>query len=365
MRVVVLTGGFATRLRPLTLTKPKSLLPVLGKPLLDWILEGLAKSGLKEVILSVRYLASMIKRRYGDGSRVGCFIKYAEEVKPLGDAGPIPLIDRDVGLDSTFLVVYGDVFSNIDYKDVIEYHKKSGGLATLVLTKVDNPYRYGVAVVDDDGRITDFIEKPPKSHAISNLVNAGIYVFEPEVLKYFPEKTPSKLAKDVIPKLVSDGVIYGYIHNGLWSDIGIPADYLRANFEALTHYYPKGYMSKSADINGAEILDPVYIGEDVIINSESIIGPFTIINKGCKIGKQTRILNSILLSNAIVEGSSLIMKSIIGERCYIGKWVRVSENCVIGDEVVVRDCVYIAKNVVVLPYKELATSIMKEGDVIL
>ncbi len=365
MKAIVLTGGFATRLRPLTLTKPKSLLPILGKPLLDWILEGLAKAGLREVILSVRYLANMIKRRYGDGSGIGCFIKYAEEVKPLGDAGPIPLINKDIGLDTTFIVVYGDIFSNINYKDLIQYHKKNGSLATLVLTKVDNPYRYGVAVIEDDNRIVDFIEKPSKNKVRSNLVNAGIYVFEPEVLKYFPDKTPSKLAKDVIPKLVKDGVIYGYIHDGLWSDIGVPADYLRANFEALLHYYPDGYVSKSADINGAEIVKPVYIGDYVVVDSESIIGPFTVINHGCRIGKFTKISNSILLGNVIVEGSSLIMKSIIGERCYIGKWVRVSEDSVIGDEVVVRDCVYIARNVVILPYKELTFSVMKEGDVVL
>ena len=365
LKAIVLTGGFATRLRPLTLTKPKSLLPILGKPLLDWILEGLAKAGLKEVILSVRYLADMIKRRYGDGSSVGCFIKYAEEVKPLGDAGPIPLIDKDIGLDSTFIVVYGDIFSNINYRDLIYYHKKNGGLATLVLTRVDNPYRYGVAVVDDENKIVDFIEKPSKNQAKSNLVNAGIYVFEPEVLKYFPDKAPSKLAKDVIPKLVKDGVIYGYVHNGLWSDIGVPADYLRANFEALLHYYPEGYVSKTADINGAEVVKPVYVGDDVIVDSESVIGPFTIINHGCKIGRFTKISKSILLGNVIVEGSSLIMKSIIGERCYIGKWVRVSEDSVIGDEVVVRDCVYIARNVVILPYKELTSSVMKEGDVVL
>ncbi len=365
LKAIVLTGGFATRLRPLTLTKPKSLLPILGKPLLDWILEGLAKSGLKEIILSVRYLANMIKRRYGDGSGVGCFIKYAEEVKPLGDAGPIPLINRDIGLDTTFVVVYGDIFSNINYRELLEYHKKSGGLATLVLTKVDNPYRYGVAVTDDDGKIIDFIEKPTKNQIKSSLVNAGIYIFEPEVLKYFPDKTPSKLAKDVIPKLVKDGVVYGYVHSGLWSDIGVPADYLRANFEALMHYYPEGYVSRSADVNGAEVVDPVYIGEEVTIDSDSVIGPFTIINHGCKVGKYTRIANSILLGNVIIEGSSLIMKSIIGERCYIGRWVRISENSVIGDEVVVRDCIYIAKNVVILPYKELVASVMKEGDVVL
>jgi len=365
LKAIILTGGFATRLRPLTLTKPKSLLPILGKPLLDWILEGLVRAGLREIVLSVRYLADMIKKRYGDGSEIGCFIKYAEEVKPLGDAGPIPLINKTVGLDSTFIVVYGDVFSNVNYEDVVRYHKKKGGIATLVLTSVDNPHRYGVAVVDDDGKVIDFVEKPSENQVKSNLVNAGIYVFEPEVLKYFPSKTPSKLANDVIPRLVKEGVIYAYKHEGLWSDIGVPADYLRANFEALLHYYPEGYVSKSADVGDVEIIEPVFIGEEAVVGSGSVLGPFTIINQGCKVGRLTRISESLLLRAVVVEGSSLIIRSIIGEGCYIGRWVRVSENSIIGDGVVVDDCVYIARNVVILPYKELKTSVTKEGDIVL
>ncbi len=365
LKAVVLTGGFATRLRPLTLTRPKALLPVLGKPLLDWIIESLRESGIDEVILSVRYLADMIKERYGDGSSWGVKIFYAEEVKPLGDAGPIPLINEKYGIDGTFVVIYGDIFSNVDISKVINYHKSKGGLGTMVLTRVEDPSRYGVAVIDDDGKLRDFIEKPPKEKAISNLINAGIYVFEPEVLKYFPEKAPMKFSKDIIPRLVNEGVLFGYVHEGIWSDIGVPRDYMKANFDALRFFYPGGYVSKSADIDDIEIEQPVFIGDEAVIEAGSKVGPYAVIGRKCRLGANSRIKHSVLLDSVIIEGSTYVSGSVIGRGTYIGKWVRICAGTVLGDDVVISDEVLITKNVVILPYKEIDKDITKEGAVIL
>ena len=363
---IVLTGGFATRLRPLTLTRPKALLPILDKPLLDWIIESLAKSGIKNIVLSVRYLANMIKDRYGDGSSFNVRIDYAEEVKPLGDAGPIPVIASKYNLDNTFVIMYGDVFTDIELSKVIEFHRSRGSIATLVLTRVEDPSRYGVAVIDDEFRIKEFVEKPPKARAKSNLVNAGIYVFEPEVLKYFPEKAPSKLSRDVIPKLVSEGIIYGYIYEGIWSDIGVPSDYKRANFEALLHFYPNGYISKEAEISAdVELEQPVYIGDGVTIDKGSKVGPLAVVGRKSRIGPQTRIYKSVLLDGVVIEGSSLIEGSIVGRATYVGKWVRVCDGSVLGDEVTINDEVLIAKRVIILPYKEISDNILGEGSVIL
>ena len=363
---IILTGGFATRLRPLTLTRPKALLPILDRPLLDWIIDSLRKSGIKDIILSVRYLANLIRGRYGDGSNFNVHITYAEEVKPLGDAGPIPTIASKFSLSNPFLVIYGDIFSDVDISKVIEFHKSKGGLATMVLTRVEDPSRYGVAVIDEDMKVKEFIEKPPKGLIKSNLVNAGIYVFDLEVLKYFPDKTPSKLSKDVIPKLVRDGQVYAYIHKGIWSDIGVPLDYRRANFEALTRYYPEGYISrKSVIADDVDIVKPVYIGDDVIIDRGSKIGPLAIIGSHSRIGPHTRIYRSVLLDGVVVEGSSLIEGSIIGRASYLGRWVRICDGSVLGDEVIVNDDVLISSNVVILPYKEISDNITKPGSIIL
>ncbi len=362
---VVLAGGFATRLRPLTLTRPKPLLPVLNRPLLDWILSSLREAGIKRVILSVRYLSEMIKRKYGDGSEYGVEIEYAEEVKPLGDGGPIPMVKELFGLDGTFLVVYGDIFSDVDFNDLIRFHRNAGGLATLVLTRVEDPSRYGVALLDETDRIVDFIEKPSRGEVRSNLINAGIYVFEPEALKYFNVKPPFKLSKHVIPKMVEDRVIYGYVHNGIWSDIGVPKDYMKANFQALQHMYPNGYVAPSADVDNAEVIQPSYIGEGVKLSQGSVVGPLAVVGEGCEVGPLTRIKDSVFLEKVVVEGPAHIAGSVVGERTYIGKWVRIMPGTVLGDEIVIDDEVLIARNTVILPYKEIRSSIEEEGEVVL
>ncbi len=366
VKVVVLAGGFATRLRPLTLTRPKPLLPILDKPLLDWIIDSLREAGLDDIILSLRYLSHLIKARYGSGIDYGVSIEYVEEHRPLGDAGPIRLVKEKIGLDETFLVVYGDIFSNIDYKKLLEFHKKKGGLATIVLTRVEDPSRYGVAVLDEENRITGFVEKPEPGKAPSNMINAGIYVFEPEVIEYIPEKTPSKLAKHVVPRLVSEGRVYGYIHEGLWSDIGVPADYYRANIEALRYFHPRGYISKNADVNdNVAIEHPSFISDNVTVKKGSKIGPYTILGRNTVLGENVRVRGSILFPYVMAENSAVIRNSIVGERCFIGKWARLEEGSIIGDEVVIDEEVLIARRVIILPFKEVTTPIYEEGRVIL
>lgn len=366
VKVVILAGGFATRLRPLTLTRPKPLLPILDEPLLDWIINSLREAELYDIILSIRYLSHLIKAHYGSGIDYGVNIKYVEEHRPLGDAGPIKLVKEKVGLDETFLVIYGDIFSNIDYKKLLEFHKKKGGLATIALSKVEDPSRYGVAVLDREGRITDFVEKPEPGKAPSNMINAGIYVFEPEVLEYIPEKTPSKLAKHVVPRLVSEGQVYGYIHEGLWSDIGVPADYYRANIEALQYLYPQGYVSENAEINDNVVIEnPSFISDNVKVRKGSRIGPYTIIGRNSVLGENVRVRGSILFPNVLIENSSVIRNSIVGEHCFIGKWTRLEEGSIIGDEVVIDEEVLIARRVIILPFKEVNIPVYEEGKVIL
>lgn len=363
MKAVILAGGFATRLRPLTLTRPKPLLPILDRPLIDFIMRELVRISCDEVIISVRYLADVIKK-YFNSNNYGVRISFAEEVRPLGDAGPLKMINRIYGLNSTFIVVYGDIFSDVDLGEVVRFHRKYGGLATMVVTRVDDPSRYGVVVYDDDRKVIKFVEKPPKEKAISNIVNAGIYVFEPEVLKYIPESY-SKLAKDVLPKLASDEVLYAYEHNGTWLDIGLPSDYLKANFEALKHYYPDGYIDSTSEVDGAEIIQPSFISSNVKLSKLCKVGPYTIISSNSVVGPAVRVRKSLLFNNVVVDEGSLIDTSLIGERSLIGKWVRIEAGSVIGDEVVIRDEVLIPKNTIILPYKEIDSSIEKEGGVIL
>jgi len=366
LKAVVLAGGFATRLRPLTLTKPKPLLPILNRPLLDWTLNLLKKAGCDEVFLAVRYLSDMIKRRYGAGGGLGLSIRYEEEVKPLGDAGPIKAIVRKYGLSETFVVIYGDVFTDMDIRSLVEFHRSKGGVATISLVEVEEPSRYGVAILDNDHRVINFVEKPRRGEAPSRLANAGVYVFEPEIIKYIPDKVPSKIAQSVIPKLIEEKEVYGYVYRGLWSDIGVPQDYMRANLEALKRFYPHGYIAEDSEVpKDVEIVEPVYIGRRAVIGRGCRIGPYTVVGDGVAIGPSVRVGNSIIFSNTTIECCSVIHHSIVGERCYIGRWARLEPGTVLGDEVVVNDEVYLARNVVVLPFKEIENSVYEEGRVIL
>ncbi len=363
MKAIILAGGFATRLRPLTLTKPKPALPILGKPLIVWILEALKGAGIDEVIVCVRYMAEQIEKAM-EGVE-GLEIRVVRERKPLGDAGPLKLVEKVVGLSETFLVIYGDVFSDVDIARLVAYHRSMGALATITLVEVEDPTRYGIAALDD-GRIVRFVEKPSREEAFSNLANAGIYVFEPEVLRFVPSDRPSKIARDLLPKLVDEGVAYGYIHKGLWIDIGVPHDYLKANIEALKRFYPEGYVDRGASIGeGVEIRHPVYIPSSVSIGRKSVVGPYVVLGERVSIGEGVRLKDSVLFNDVQVDDYSYIEGSIIGSACVIGKWCRIERGSVLGDEVVVNDGIFIARRTYILPYKEVESSIHEEGRVVL
>jgi|YelNatPaOPRAMG01_1025707.scaffolds.fasta_scaffold19533_2 mannose-1-phosphate guanylyltransferase len=367
-KAIVLAGGYATRLRPLTLTKPKSLLLILDKPLIDWIVELLVNGGVDNLIFSVYHMADVLINHLKSifiqlPSSVKIDFIYEEE--PLGDAGPLHLVNSKIGLTSTFIVSYGDVFSFINVGDMVKYHREHGGIATIMLTRVEDVSRYGVAVVNSNNKVLSFIEKPKPHEVKSNLVNAGMYVFEPEVLNYIP-KGRSKLSADVIPKLVEKFDVYGYLYDGFWSDIGVPADYKQTNINVLRIINPQGYLSQTAKIGeDVELVPPYYIGERVIVGRGSRIGPNVVVGCNTRIGERVRIFNTITLPKSRVRSGSYIENSIIGEECYIGRWSRISENVIIGDGVSVDDEIYIAPNVVILPYKEIKEDILENGKIIL
>jgi len=363
MKAVVLAGGYATRLRPLTLTRPKPLLPILDKPLVFWILNSLLRSGVREVVLSVRYMSHQIKEALGNGDVLGMHVAYVEESQPMGDAGPLRLIDKEVGLDETFLVVYGDVFTDVDINAVLSYHKSRGAIATLTAVPVDSPERYGILSMNEEGKVIDFVEKP-SYRPRSNLANAGVYVFEPEVLKYVEDGKKQKISVDLVPKLLKSGRVFAYTHRGLWFDIGVPEDYLRANLVALSAFYPKGYVDDTSDVRG-EIVSPIYIGRNTRVSRNSVVGPNTVLLDNVIVGEHSLIRGSLIMRRSRIGSSTYIRDSIVGEECSVGNWVRIESGTVIGDQVSMADEVFVNRRNYVLPYKEISESLWKEGDVVL
>lgn len=349
-RVVVLAGGFATRLRPLSYTRPKPLFPILDKPLIDWILER--ARDVAPAVISARYLAHMIRehisRRWGGAATV------VEESRPMGDGGALAHVAESLNISGAVMVVNGDVFTDADYRAVLDAHKRAGGVATMMLVEVspESVSKYGIAVLDDSMRLIEFVEKPKEPPAGSRLANAGIYVFEPEVFKLIPRRRGEvKIAKDIIPELLRRGDIYAFIHRGIWHDIGTPADYLKANYAALDKW-----GSKEVDKPGIDITPPVYIGEGSIVEEGASLGPYVVLGQGAKVGRYARLKNSVLMRAATVEPGAYISGSIIGEETYIGRWARVLES-VVADGVYIKDEVYVGRGSAIGPNREVVEDV--------
>ena len=358
MKAVILAGGFGTRLRPLSCTRPKLLFPVSNEPLLDWTFKNLSKSGVSEVILAVNYMADAFIHRYGNSVRK-MKLHYSRETMPLGTGGPLKKAESIIGHNEPFLVLNGDILTTIDFSEVVKLHKKNDAIASIMLYKIEDPSRYGTAELDKNDRITRFIEKPPKSKAPSNLINAGIYILEPQIFDYIPTGQRVSIEREVFPKLVAKRRLYGYNFEGLWIDIGKYEDYLRANQLLLETKSMKELKTKSANAGkGIEIENPVIIGKNVEIDEKSKIGPYVAVGDGATIGKGVRIENSIIFPNAIISDFTSIKSAIIGESAILGKWVKIEDNCVVGDYAMIKDNLTLTQGVTVCPSKEVTESVL-------
>ncbi|MFH1424478.1 MAG: nucleotidyltransferase family protein [archaeon] len=222
-KAVVLAGGIGTRLRPLTYEVPKSLIPIQGRALVEHLILNLKSFGINDILLSVGHMSEKIIAHLGDGNNLGVNIEYLVEKEPLGTAGPLRLAKGKI--DSTFVMMNGDLLSKIDVLDMLQTHLNSNSTGTIALTTVKDPSRFGVATLNGSA-ITGFIEKP--KDRISNLINAGLYIFEPSIVDYLPNKKKAMLEKDVFPKLAKQGKLSGYVYSGPWYDLGTNESYEKA-----------------------------------------------------------------------------------------------------------------------------------------
>ncbi|MGI0148006.1 MAG: sugar phosphate nucleotidyltransferase [Thermoplasmata archaeon] len=329
MKAVVLAGGEGTRLKPLTYKRPKPLMLVAGRPCIDYVLRALAGSGFHEIIITTAYMSDALIKSIGDGLGYNASILYSFEENPAGTAGAV----RRVGnfFNETFVVSMGDILCDVDFKALYDFHKRKGAAVTIALTEVEDPTKYGVVGLDANGRIAKFKEKPKKEEAFSNLVNAGIYVLEPEVLEFIPPEQKFDFAKDLFPKLLSKGLgLYGSRIDGVWMDIGQPHDLWKASM-AIVSREGKPLRRKDVMSEGPVILDPTAQLEDgVTIRGPCYVGPSVILRKGSVLD------NSCLYEGARIDGNAVVQKSIILEGGLVGSAAEiidsvVSRDCVIGD----------------------------------
>ena len=361
MKALVLAGGFGTRLRPLSCTRPKLLFPLANEVILDWTLKNLANSGVDTVVLAVNYMAEALVRYFGP-TKFDLGIIYSREDRPLGTGGPIKKAAELLVDGEPFLVLNGDVISDIDYGRLIEYHKRKGGLATIALIRVPDPSRYGAVELDSEDKVLRFVEKPVFGTAPSNLINAGIYVMEKEVLDYIPDGKVST-ETEIFPQLAKEGKLYGYEGRGLWVDIGVPDSYLEANHLVLDKLNGSAVGEGCQVDETAKIMEPSSLGNGVLIGANSVIGPDTSISDHVQIGQGCRIERSIIFPGVTIGDYSSIRNAIIGENASIERWVKIESGSLIGDYATISDGVTITQGVSICPSKTVTESILEPRQV--
>jgi mannose-1-phosphate guanylyltransferase/phosphomannomutase len=365
MRAVVMAGGEGTRLRPLTSNQPKPMVPIVGKPCIEHILELLREHGLTDVVITLAFLPQAIRTYFGDGSNLGMAIQYSVEESPLGTAGSVRLATQGLRLDETFLVISGDALCDIDLGAMIAHHREREASVTIGLKSVDNPLEFGIVVTDEDGRVERFLEKPSWGQVFSDTINTGIYVIEPEVMRHVPSDRPYDFSKELFPLLLEMGrPLYGYVCEGYWQDIGNIDQFRQANFDALEERVRLNvpgirlrgnvWVGEGVEINDVEGVEgPAFVGDYCRIAPDASVGPFTVLATGVTLRERARVSRSVIDAGTYVGRSALVEGAILGRNCDLRSHARVHEGVAVGDQVTLGQQSVVYPGVRIYPYKEV------------
>jgi mannose-1-phosphate guanylyltransferase len=316
MRAVVLVGGFGTRLRPLTYTTPKPLLPVGHRPILEQVLANLARGGVTDAVLSLGFKPDAFRAAYPDDTCAGVRLRYAVEDEPLDTAGAIRFAVDEAGFsDETILAVNGDVLTDLDVRALVDFHHSTGAEGTIHLTPVNDPSAFGVVPTDDRGRVTAFIEKPPRESAPTKLINAGTYVLEPAAVARIALSGRVSIERETFPAMVADGVLYALATDDYWLDAGRPDQYLQANLDLL-----------DGRRRGAPV-DP--IGAGVVVAPSADVSR-TVVGARGRVGAHARVADSVLLHDVVIEAGAVVERSVLGAGVHVGAEAVVTD-AVVGD----------------------------------
>jgi len=363
MKAVIMAGGEGSRLRPLTCNRPKPMVPIVNKPVMEHIIELLKKYGIKDIAVTLQYMPEIIKDYFSDGSEFGVNLKYFTEDVPLGTAGSVK--NAEAFLDETFIVISGDALTDINLDKAIEFHKKSGAMATLVLKKVESPIEYGVVVTDQMGRITRFLEKPSWGEVFSDTVNTGIYVLAPEVLSYFKANQLFDFSKDLFPILLNQNKpMYGFVTDDYWCDIGDLDAYVSVQNDILDRKVDikidareirQGVWVADGAMVSREALikPPVLIGKNSIIRSGSTIGSYCIIGEASHIDEGSSVKKSILSKGCVLKSNTQLRGCVLCNKVQFKEKASAFEGSVVGDNCVVGKNSVIKPGIKIWPNKNI------------
>jgi mannose-1-phosphate guanylyltransferase/phosphomannomutase len=375
LKAVVMAGGEGSRLRPMTANQPKPLLPVVNRPLLEHVLRLLKRHGFDETVVTVQFLASLVRTYFGDGDELGMQLSYATEERPLGTAGSVKNAQAALS-DDTFLVISGDALTDIDLTGLVGAHRRSGALVTVCLTRRPDPLEFGIVVTDEQGRIERFLEKPTWGQVFSDTVNTGIYVVEPEVLASVAAGEAVDWSADVFPALLAAGApVHGYIAEGYWEDVGTHDSYRRAHADALNRRVeveiggfevsPGVWIGDGAVVDPeATVLGPCCIGDYAKVEAGAVVGELTVLGKNVVVKERARLERAVVHDNAFIGPQVSLRGCVIGKNTDVMRAVRVEEGAVVGDECVVEEEAYLSGDVKVYPFKTIEAGAVVHTSVI-
>ncbi len=339
MQAVILSGGQGTRLRPLTSTMPKPSVPLVNRPMLSYMVDWLAGHGVRDIVMSVGFLASGLRAALDEAGHAGVTIRYVEESKPLGTAGAVKHARQF--LDERFLVLNGDVLTAIDISAEIAQHQSTGARATLALVPVDDPTAYGLVLTGEDNRIEAFREKPAAADVPPNpRINAGAYVLERDVLEMVEPEENRSFEHDVFPHL-SDDEIYAYDADGYWLDLGTPERYMTATRDLLDGRLESWLTERlvtsgqvidaGVDLSGCKVEAPVVIADGCMLGDGSRIGAHTVLGHGCAVGENCELSRAVLQRGCSLGDGVSVTNAIIAPGAEIGDGAVIASGCVIGE----------------------------------
>jgi mannose-1-phosphate guanylyltransferase len=339
MQAVILVGGQGTRLRPLTSTVPKPVVQLVDRPFITYMLEWLRGHGVQDVIMSCGFLADGVRRVLGDGSRMGIRLRFVEEPDPRGTAGALKLAEPM--LDERFLMLNGDVLTDIDLTAQIAQHERSGARATLALVPVADPSAYGLVILREDNSVSEFVEKPSAERIESNLISAGAYVLEREILGLVPPDRNVSIEREVWPLLVGDG-LFGFASESYWLDIGTPARYLQGTFDilsgnlatAVAERLGSGWLAidEGAQVHG-RVIPPALIERGVSVADGAHVGSLAVLAEDVSVGPGSTVERAVVLAGTRIGAGCELRDCILAGGCSVGDGTSITGGAVLGEGV--------------------------------
>ncbi len=374
MKAVIMAGGEGTRLRPLTSNVPKPMMPLANRPMMEHIVDLLKRHGFDEIVVTVAFMANQIRDWFGDGSDFGVSMVYATEETPLGTAGSVRNAMSE--LTEPFLVISGDVLTDIDLTQIVEFHEANNATATIGLIRVDDPLEFGIVITREDGSIERFLEKPGWGQVFSDTINTGIFVLEPEIFDYIEPDRPVDFSSEVFPALLADNKrLFGAVGEGYWEDVGTLESYLNAHTDILDGRvsaridgFDRGnsmYIGENVSIDpSAVITGPGVIGDNCRIEAGANIGPYSVLGANVRVRSEVNTERVVVADNAYLAEAVGLRGASIGRGCDLRKGVKVDEGAVIGDECFIGEEAQVSAGVKIYPFKTIEAGAIVNSSIV-